>query len=64
MLKFYRRDQQVEQQTQRIQPGPDFRHPFEVFERTAFRLEVRDRYDAPYENESLKFHADEQDDLP
>jgi hypothetical protein len=35
-----------------------------VFEHTAFRLEVRDRYDAPYENESLrKFLAGEQDDL-
>lgn len=36
-----------------------------MFEHTAFRLEVRDRYDAPYENESLrKFLAGEQDDLP
>ena len=51
--------------TQLIQPGPDFRHLFEVFEHTAFRLEVRDRYDAPYENESLRrFLAGEQDDLP
>lgn len=38
---------------------------FEAFEHTAFRLEVRDRYDAPYENESLqKFLAGEQDGLP
>ena len=36
-----------------------------MFEHTAFRLEVRDRYDAPYENESLRrFLAGEQDDLP
>jgi hypothetical protein len=36
-----------------------------VFEHTAFRLEVRDRYDVPYENESLrKFLVGEQDDLP
>ena len=45
--------------------GPDFRRLFEAFKHTAFRLEVRDRYDAPYENESLrKFLTDEQDDLP
>ena len=36
-----------------------------MFEHTAFRLEVRDRYDAPYENESMRrFLAGEQDDLP
>jgi hypothetical protein len=36
-----------------------------VFEHTAFRLEVRDRYDASYENESMRrFLAGEQDDLP
>ena len=41
------------------------RQLFETFEHTAFRLEVRDRYDAPYENESLrKFLAGEPDDLP
>ena len=35
-----------------------------MFEHTAFRLEVGDRYDASYENESLrKFFAGEQDDL-
>jgi hypothetical protein len=35
-----------------------------VFEHTAFRLEVRDRYDASYENESLRrFLAGEQDGL-
>lgn len=51
--------------TQLIQPGPAFRHLFEVFEHTAFRLEVRERYDAAYENESLrKFLVGEQDDLP
>jgi len=37
---------------------------FQAFEHTAFRLEVRDRYDAPYENESVrKFLAGEPDDL-
>jgi hypothetical protein len=36
-----------------------------VFKHTAFRLEVRDRYDAPYENESMRrFLAGEKDDLP
>jgi hypothetical protein len=36
-----------------------------VFGHTAFRLEVRDRYDASYESESMRrFLADEQDDLP
>ena len=38
---------------------------FHSFEHTAFRLEVRDRYDSPYENDSLhRFLADEPDDLP
>lgn len=38
---------------------------FRTFEHTAFRLEVRDRYDSSYENESLtKFLAGEEDDLP
>lgn len=38
---------------------------FDDFEHTAFRLEVRDRYDEPYENESLRrFLAGEPDDLP
>jgi hypothetical protein len=51
--------------TQLIQPGPGFRHLFEVFEHTAFGLEVRDRYDASYENESMRrFLAGEQNDLP
>ncbi|WP_394329391.1 DUF6879 family protein [Nocardiopsis sp. CNR-923] len=41
------------------------RQLFHSFEHSAFRLEVRDRYDAPYENESLRrFLADEPDDLP
>src|SRR5699024_8823954 len=48
-----------------IEPGPDFQQLFDSFEHTAFRLETRDRYNAPYENESLrKFLADESDDLP
>ncbi|MFE4373906.1 DUF6879 family protein [Streptomyces sp. NPDC056835] len=45
--------------------GDDFGQLFKSFEHTAFRLEVRDRYDADYENESLrKFLAQEKDDLP
>ncbi len=41
------------------------RQLFHTFEHTAFRLEVRDTYDASYENESLrKFLTDEPDDLP
>ncbi|MFC1440142.1 DUF6879 family protein [Streptacidiphilus sp. N1-10] len=45
--------------------GDDFAKLFRTFEHTAFRLEVRDRYDASYENESLrKFLAGEPDDLP
>jgi hypothetical protein len=48
-----------------IKPGPELRQLFHAFEHTAFRLEVRDTYDAPYENESLeKFLAGEPDDLP
>ncbi|MGQ0777914.1 MAG: DUF6879 family protein [Pseudonocardiales bacterium] len=47
-----------------IRPGPEFSQLFYTFEHTAFRLEVRDRYDASYENESLrKFLASEPDDL-
>ncbi|WP_020670607.1 DUF6879 family protein [Amycolatopsis nigrescens] len=47
-----------------IKPGPDFRRFFQTFEHAAFRLEVRDRYDAPYENESVrKFLAGEPDGL-
>jgi hypothetical protein len=43
----------------------EFGQIFDSFEHTAFRLEARDRYDEPYENESLrKFLAGEQDDLP
>lgn len=43
-----------------IKPGPDFLTFFQAFEHTAFRLEVRDWYDAPYENESVrKFLAGE-----
>jgi hypothetical protein len=38
----------------------EFHRLFETFEHTAFRLEVRDRYNAPYEDESLqKFLAGE-----
>lgn len=45
--------------------GDEFGQLFRAFEHTAFRLEVRDRYDADYENESLrKFLAGEQDDRP
>jgi hypothetical protein len=45
--------------------GSEFGQLFRTFEHTAFRLEVRDRYDADYENESLrKFLAGEGDDLP
>jgi hypothetical protein len=45
--------------------GDDFNRLFHAFKYTAFRLEVRDRYDASYENESLrKFLAGEPDDLP
>ncbi|MGH3981983.1 MAG: DUF6879 family protein [Pseudonocardiaceae bacterium] len=47
-----------------MQPGPEFRQLFHSFDHTVFRLEVRDRYDAPYENESVrKFLAGEPDDL-
>lgn len=45
--------------------GDAFAQLFRSFDHTAFRLEVRDRYDADYENESLrKFLAGEPDDLP
>ncbi|RDG35933.1 DUF6879 family protein [Streptomyces corynorhini] len=45
--------------------GDEFSRLFRTFEHTAFRLEVRDRYDAPYENASLaRFLAAEEDDLP
>ena len=51
--------------TELIRPGPEFRQLFHSFAHTAFRLEVFDRYDATYENESLrKFLAGEPDDLP
>jgi len=51
--------------TSLIPPGPAIRQLFHSFEHTAFRLEARDRYDASYENESLrKFLAGEPDDLP
>jgi hypothetical protein len=51
--------------TQLIEPGPAIRQLFYEFRYTAFRLEARDRYDAPYENESLaRFLAGEPDDLP
>jgi hypothetical protein len=42
----------------------EFDRLFETFEHTAFRLEVRDRYNAPSEVESLrKFLAGEPEDL-
>jgi hypothetical protein len=45
--------------------GEEFNQLFRTFQHTAFRLEVRDTYDASYENESLrKFLAGEPDDLP
>lgn len=45
--------------------GDEFGQLFRTFKHTAFRLEVRDRYDASYENASLaKFLAGEEDDLP
>ncbi|HET9895505.1 MAG TPA: hypothetical protein VFQ44_11300 [Streptosporangiaceae bacterium] len=51
--------------TRLIEPGPAIRQLFHEFQYTAFRLETRDRYDAPYENESLaKFIAGEPDNLP
>jgi hypothetical protein len=51
--------------TQLIEPGPEFRRFFDGFQHTAFRMEVRDRYDAPYENDSVRrFLAGEPDDLP
>jgi len=51
--------------THLIRPGLDFRDLFRAFEHTAFRLEARDHYDAPYENESLrKFLSGKPDDLP
>ena len=44
--------------------GEGFHRLFETFEHTAFRLEVRDRYNAPNEVESLrKFLAGEPEDL-
>lgn len=50
--------------SQLIPPGPGIRQLFHSFEHTAYRLEARDRYDAPYENESLrKFLAGAPDDL-
>jgi hypothetical protein len=44
--------------------GEEFRRLFETFEHTAFRLEVRDRYNAPYEDDSLqKFLAGEPEEI-
>jgi hypothetical protein len=44
--------------------GDEFGRLFHTFEHTAFRLEVRDRYNSPRETESFeKFLADEPDDL-
>jgi len=52
-------------QTLSLLIGDEFGRLFTSFNHTAFRLEVRDRYDADYENESLrKFLAREPDDLP
>jgi hypothetical protein len=45
--------------------GDEFGGLFRDFQHTAFRLEVRDRYDAAYENESVRrYLAGEADDLP
>ncbi|MGH3812466.1 MAG: DUF6879 family protein [Pseudonocardiaceae bacterium] len=44
--------------------GDEFSQLFRTFEHTAFRLEVRDRYNSPRESESFeKFLAGEPDDL-
>ncbi|MGH3778277.1 MAG: DUF6879 family protein [Pseudonocardiaceae bacterium] len=44
--------------------GDEFSQLFRTFEHTAFRLEVRDRYNSPRETESFeKFLAGEPDDL-
>lgn len=44
--------------------GEEFGQLFHTFEHTAFRLEVRDRYNSPRETESFqKFLAGEPDDL-
>lgn len=44
--------------------GDEFSQLFRTFEHTAFRLEVRDRYNSPRETESFrKFIAGEPDDL-
>ena len=46
------------------EPGPSLWELLNSFEHTAFRLEVRDRYDEPDEDESLaKYPAGEPDDL-
>ena len=48
----------------RLLTGEEFDKLFETFEHTAFRLEVRDRYNAPSEVEPLrKLLAGEPDDL-
>lgn len=45
--------------------GDEFGQLFRTFKHTAFRLEVRDRYDSSSENAALaKFLAGEGDDLP
>ena len=47
-----------------IKPGPEFGELFQTFEHTAFRLEVRESYNAPSETESFRrFRAGEQVDL-
>lgn len=51
--------------TQLVRPGAEFRQLFRSFTYTAFRLEVRDRYNVGYEAESVRrFLAGEPDDLP
>jgi len=51
--------------TQLISPGPEFGQLFQGFQHTAFRLEVRDRYDEPREQQSLRrFQAGDPDNLP
>ncbi|WP_369806070.1 DUF6879 family protein [Amycolatopsis sp. M39] len=47
-----------------MEPGPEFGQLFTTFEHTAFRLEVRENYNAPREVESFRrFRAGEPVDL-
>ncbi|WP_337824391.1 DUF6879 family protein [Amycolatopsis sp. A1MSW2902] len=45
-----------------MEPGPEFGNLFRTFEHTAYRLELRDQYNIPHEEEPLaKFLAGEPD---